>query len=325
MPNCPAVTKPQQKVATKATNLTTAPIIKAEAPAHIEPITLGLIVVCYLGWGLATAWLPLLSLALAIPVTAIFITLHSSLQHEVLHGHPTRNRHFNELLVFPAPGLLVPYQRFRDLHIAHHQDAILTDPYDDPESNYLDPVVWSRLPGWQQRLLRFNNTLLGRILLGPAISTIALLKSDTRQMIRGDRSVTKAWILHLAGLVPVFWWLAVVATMPFWAYLLAAYFGYGLLKIRTYLEHRAHALAPGRTVIVEDRGPLALLFLNNNFHLVHHSHPKAPWYQLPGLFDADRETYLSRNLHYHYSSYAKVFAAHLLRAKDPVPHPLMRG
>ncbi|MCA8867691.1 MAG: fatty acid desaturase [Rhodobacteraceae bacterium] len=293
--------------------------------AHIEPITLTMIVVCYLGWGLATAWLPLLSLTLAIPVTAIFITLHSSLQHEVLHGHPTQNRRFNELLVFPAPGLLVPYQRFRDLHIAHHQDEILTDPYDDPESNYLDPIVWSGLPGWQQRLLRFNNTLLGRILLGPAISTIAMLKSDARQILRGDRRVAMAWILHLAGLVPVFWWLVAVATLPFWAYLLAAYLGYGLLKIRTYLEHRAHAIAPGRTVIVEDRGLLALLFLNNNFHLVHHSHPKVPWYQLPGLYDADRETYLNRNQHYHYRSYAEVFGTHLLRTKDPVPHPLMRN
>ncbi len=32
------------------------------------------------------------------------------------------------------------------MHMAHHRDAILTDPYDDPESNYLDPAVWARLP-----------------------------------------------------------------------------------------------------------------------------------------------------------------------------------
>ena len=38
----------------------------------------------------------------------------------------------NEALVFPALSLAIPYQRFRDSHLAHHNDEILTDPYDDP-------------------------------------------------------------------------------------------------------------------------------------------------------------------------------------------------
>ena len=69
--------------------------------------------------------------------------------------------------------------------------------------------------------------------------------------------------------------------MPWWAYLLAAWIGHALLKIRTYLEHRAHEAPRARTVIIEDRGPLALLFLNNNLHVVHHCHPAVPWYRLP--------------------------------------------
>ena len=56
--------------------------------------------------------------------------------------------------------------------------------------------------------------------------------------------------------------LLAVSEMPFWAYLLSAYLGLSLLKIRTFLEHQAHEKARGRTVIIEDRGPLALLFLN---------------------------------------------------------------
>ena len=76
-------------------------------------------------------------------------------------------------------------------------------------------------------------------------------------------------------------WLLAVGAMPVWAYLLAAYLGWSLLKIRTFLEHRAHEAARARTVIIEDRGPLALLFLNNNFHVVHHMHPGVPWYRLP--------------------------------------------
>ena len=95
-----------------------------------------------------------------------------------------------------------------------------------------------------------------------------------------------------------------------------------MLKIRTFLEHQAHELVRGRTVVVEDRGPLAFLFLNNNFHIVHHMHPKMPWYRLPGLYFANREKYLTRNGGYRYASYAEIFRRHLIRAKDTVPHPL---
>lgn len=74
--------------------------------------------------------------------------------------------------------------------------------------------------------------------------------------------------------------------------------------------------------MIEDRGPLALLFLNNNFHIVHHMHPGVPWYRLPGLYFADADRYLRRNHGYRYRSYAQILRRHLLRAKDPVPHPL---
>ena len=97
---------------------------------------------------------------------------------------------------------------------------------------------------------------------------------------RGDGRVQLAWGLHLMGLVPLVLWLEWVG-MPVWAYLLAVYLGTALLKIRTFLEHRAHEAFRARTVIIEDRGPLSYLFLNNNFHVVHHMHPAVPWYELP--------------------------------------------
>ena len=96
----------------------------------------------------------------------------------------------------------------------------------------------------------------------------------------------------------------------------------GLLKIRTYLEHRAHESVGGRTVVIEDRGLLALLFLNNNYLIVHHSHPDAPWYRMRALYFADPERYLDLNHHYRYRSYAEVIRRYLFRAKEPVAHPL---
>ena len=250
--------------------------------------------------------------------------MHSSLQHEVIHGHPVANRTIAQALVFPSIILVIPYLRFRDTHLAHHQDALLTDPYDDPESNYLDPSVWGKLPWIVQVLLNFNNTLFGRLLVGPAVSQVSFMLGDWRKMRAGDTSVLRGWLWHVPALVPVVLWLIYVAEMPFLAYLLSAYAAISILKIRTFLEHQAHIKARGRTVVVEDRGFLAFLFLNNNLHVVHHMHPRVPWYRLPEMYFANRERYLLRNEGYLYNSYGEVFRRHLFKAKDPVPHPIWR-
>jgi fatty acid desaturase len=292
--------------------------------AAAEWPTIGLLAACYALWALATTALAAASLPLAIGLAAVAIAFHSSLTHEAVHGHPFRVPLLNAAAVFPALGLFVPYGRFRDQHLAHHHDPIITDPYDDPESNYLDPATWHRLPVPLRALLRANNTLLGRMVLGPAIGLTVFVGRDLHAFARGDRAVARAWAWHLPALVPVALWLGLVAAMPVWAYLLAAYAGMGLLKIRTFLEHRAHEKARARTVIIEDRGPLALLFLNNNLHVVHHMHPRAPWYRLPALYRANRDTYLARNDGYIFRSYAEVFGRFLWRAKDPVAHPLYR-
>jgi fatty acid desaturase len=292
------------------------------APAGVEWPTLVLLAACYGLWALATTWAAGLWLPLGIGLTAVAVTLHSSLQHEVLHGHPFRSPRLNAALVFPALGLFVPYGRFRDTHLAHHHDAVLTDPYDDPESNYLDPAVWGRRPRPVRWLLRLNNTLMGRMVLGPLISQAVFMRDDWRAIRAGAPRVMAAWAWHVPGVALVLVWLATLGAMPFWAYLLAAYMGMSLLKIRTFLEHQAHEHAAGRTVIIEDRGPLALLFLNNNLHMVHHMHPRVPWYRLPRVYAQNRARYLARNGGYAFRSYGEVFRRHLLRAKDPVPHPL---
>jgi len=291
-------------------------------PASVEWPTLLLLVGCTLAWAGLTAWAEILSVWLAVPLLALVLTLHASLTHEVLHGHPTPDQRLNAALVFPALGLVVPYERFRDLHLAHHRDAALTDPYDDPESHFLDPAVFRRLPRWAQRLLEVNNTLAGRMLLGPAIGTGRFLADEIRALALGDRAAVRAWLLHLAGLVPVILWLETAGTLGWAAYAVSVYLSQSVLKVRTFLEHRAHEAARGRSVIIEDRGPLAFLFLNNNLHAVHHGAPGLAWYRLPAHYTARRERFLKMNDGYRYRSYADVFARYLLNRKDPVAHPL---
>ena len=290
---------------------------------QIEWPTLFLLVATYAVWAGGTLlWAH--SGVLSLVLTILAIAQSSSLQHEVLHGHPFRSKALNEALVLPALTLCMPYQRFRDLHLQHHHDPTLTDPYDDPESNYFDPAVWDGLPRWRQRLLAANNTLLGRVTIGSAIGTYAYLRAEWALVRAGDRAVIRAWALNFAGLVPVLIWLH-WAGMPIWAYVFAAYNGQSLIRIRSFLEHRAHETPRARTVIVEGQGLLALLFLNNNLHVVHHMHPTVPWYELPRLYAERRKHYLQHNDAYVYKGYGEVFRRHFLRAKDPVPHPLWRA
>ncbi len=288
---------------------------------RVEWPTLMLILGCYGIWASALFLLPEISLTLSILVAAVMIALQSSLQHEVLHGHPFADRRFGEFLVFPSLNLAIPYIRFRDMHLSHHMDATLTDPYDDPESNYWDPVAWGRAQPWQRALYTLNNTLLGRMVLGPAISQVAFAADELHRVRAAEPGIAAAWVWHgvTAGAVLM---VVAMAAMPVWAYLAACYLGLSLLKIRTFLEHQAHMRARGRTVIIEDRGPLAFLFLNNNLHVVHHMHPRLPWYRLPAIYFNNRDKYLARNGGYSYASYAEIFRRYLLRSKDPVPHPL---
>jgi fatty acid desaturase len=283
--------------------------------------TVWLVIGCYGLWALVTSWVAAWSLPLAMLLTTLTITMHSSIQHEVLHGHPFASRRLNEALVFLPLGMTYPFGRFRDLHLAHHRDEHLTDPYDDPETNFQCPKVWAAMSPFRRRMLSLNGSLVGRMVLGPAITVTSFVRGDLAAIGAGDRAVLRDWLLHLAGLVPVVVWVW-HAAMPGWAYGVSAYAGLSVLKVRTYLEHRAHDLARGRSVIVEGGGVLPFLFLNNNLHYVHHAKPKVAWYRLPGIYAENRAEWLLRNDGYLYGGYGEVFRKYLFAPKDPVPHPL---
>lgn len=299
--------------------------MKNDATTWVEWPTLFLVLACYLVWILATTVVSTIWLPAGVILVALCIALHSSLQHEVIHGHPFANIGASEALIFPAIGLYIPYMRFKDTHMSHHQDANLTDPYDDPETNYLDPTVWETLPRALQFLLAFNNTLLGRLVVGPLVGQINFMSEDFKAIRNGDRRVLLGWALHIPAIIIPLIWLTYFTNMPIWAYLISAYLGLSILKIRTFLEHQASQHSADRTVIVEDRGFLAFLFLNNNLHVVHHMNPRVPWYNLPDLYRDNRECYQERNSGYSYTSYREIFQRYFFKAKDGVPHPLWRS
>ena len=288
----------------------------------LEWPTLGLYAVTYSAYGALTIYGAALPPLFVIVLLSMTLALHSSLQHETLHMLEPRWPVFGYLIGAPALGLAIPYDRFRDLHLAHHVNEILTDPYDDPETNYLTQEVWETLSSPTQAILRFNNTFLGRIIVGPMVGQIAFIHSDINAIRAGDRAALLGWIWFMPAVAIVLAWLTLFASISPLVYVVSCYFGLSILKVRTYIEHRAHETTQGRSVIVEDRGPLALLFLNNNFHAVHHAHPNIPWYNLPAAFRAQRDKFLVQNNDYYFKNYLAVMRKFFYAEKDAVAHPL---
>lgn len=259
------------------------------------------------------------SVVVSIALTIPLITLHSSLQHECMHGHPFKAQRLNDALICIPIGFFLSYFRFKAAHIKHHQDCILADPYEDPESWYQDSEAWAAKQRWLQRIFEFNNTLVGRMLIGPAISMIGFVNYEIKN---GSPRTFAIWCIHLVGVCLICSALLLFGEVPLWAYLISCYFGYSLLMVRTFLEHQAHESIRERTVIIEDKGLLSYLFLNNNLHVVHHANPKMAWYRLPGFFEENRDYFLGMNKGYYFKNYLEIFKRFAFYRKEPVAYPL---
>jgi len=75
----------------------------------------------------------------------------------------------------------------------------------------MDPQVWDQLPKWRQSLHQFNNTLLGRMFVGPILSQIAFMRADLRLILAGDRRVALGWFLHVPSLIVAYVMVVMVA------------------------------------------------------------------------------------------------------------------
>ena len=104
-----------------------------------------------------------------LPLGGYLVCLHGSLQHEVVHGHPSRSAWLNEALVFPSLWLwLLSFRIYREMHLLHHRDQQLTCPVNDPESNYLFPETWAAMGPAAQLFWRALGTVTGQMVVGPA-------------------------------------------------------------------------------------------------------------------------------------------------------------
>jgi len=292
----------------------------------VEWPTLGVAAAIYGGFGLLTWYHAVLPWWLLLPLGGYVVAWHGSLQHEVAHGHPTPWTLVNEALVLPSLWLWLPFRRYRDIHLVHHRDENLTDPLDDPESWYVSAATWARMGRLGRTFRRALNTVAGRLLLGPAYCVWCLPRAELRLLRAGTPGQARAWLPHLGGCLLVGGWVVGICGMSPLTYLLAfAYPGLALTLLRSFLEHRAVLPVPARSVLVEAGPLMALLYLNNNLHALHHAEPGTAWYRLPARYRVRRDELLRNNGGYLYRGYGEIVASYLLRPKEPAADPLARA
>ena len=276
----------------------------------------------YGGWLLLTLHAALLPWWIAAPALGCIVAWHNSLQHEVIHGHPTGRRAIDDALGMLPLGLWMPFQAYRRVHLLHHRVSRLTDPGTDPESFYFTAERWRRMPSLLRWLMIFNNTLFGRLSVGPAIAAARYWWAEIRALSGGDgRRVLREWWHHLALAAVLLWWVSAVCGMPLWVYLLAAYVGLSLTLHRSFDEHRPARGRDAGSVTVEASPVWRLLYLCNNFHALHHRRPDIPWFRLAETYRQERAGRTEPANGFAYSGYADIFARYVFRPRDTPVHP----
>jgi fatty acid desaturase len=255
-----------------------------------------LIVTIYGGWFGVATHASSLGLPLTITLLALLSTWYMSLQHELLHGHPTRSRLINGLLGFAPLAVWFPYGIYRDSHLRHHDDPHLTRPEHDPESYFVSSKKWRRAGAATRALLMLRNTFAGRLVVGPAFAIAAAIIDAARKAARGDWRDVLLWIAHGASVAALAWWLQTDCGISAWLFVLGVgYSALSLSSVRSFHEHRVAEAVEHRTVLNEAAWYWRLLFLNNNYHLVHHDLPHVPWYALREVYETSRQQYIERS------------------------------
>lgn len=291
------------------------PAGRLHQPLAVEWRTLGLITANYLAWiGLITAY-DVLPWPLVGILGGAVVCLHGSLQHEAIHMHPTRWPKLNYALVALPLSLWLPFEMYRRSHIAHHATEELTCPRRDPESMYVDSRCWQRLPAAARAVLRFNQTLLGRISVGPLIVVGRYWYQSLGDIAANRHGERGIWLRHVLVVTAMLLVLANVFEISAMAYVsLFALPGLALTLVRSFVEHQVARDGDHATTIVRSHCPLAFLFLYNNYHWWHHRYPRLSWYQLARKAREECDA-LPEGVRV-YQGYGDVIKAYGLRCRD---------
>jgi fatty acid desaturase len=258
-----------------------------DRPAVVEWQTILVALSIFSAYGLLTWFHRSVPTWILIPALGYVLTWSGSLQHEIIHGHPTKWPRFNRFIGRFTLDLWSPFEHYRQSHLQHHRDELLTDPRTDAESFYVTPEQWAQKGRATRAVFWFYRTLLGRLLLAPIFTLTGYLREQAAQAIKGvgvegEGCPRKRWLGHLPFVCITVAWLTYVGFSPY-VYMAVIYLSISGIRLRSFVEHRWMPDGKSKTATVHAAAPFALLFLNNNLHTAHHFDMRAAWYRLPKL------------------------------------------
>ncbi|MBA3288054.1 MAG: fatty acid desaturase [Acidimicrobiia bacterium] len=255
----------------------------SRTPDHVEWPTLAVAAAIIGGFAAILLVQDHLPTAAVIVALAVLGAWYTSLQHEVIHGHPTPWRNVNALLAALPLDLVTRIADYRDQHLLHHRTEDLTDADLDPESFYVSPQTWHRAGPLRRAGILAMRTLAGRLVLGPFVAAWRHWRRGIASM-RSPAGVARV-VGHIGAATLVV--LVVRASgLSVWVYVAGVcWAGGGLSLLRSFAEHRLPERG-SRSAVVRAGTFFSLLFLNNNLHHTHHARPGVPWYELPRVHDA---------------------------------------
>ena len=276
----------------------------------------------YACWALLVAYHAFIPTPLLLVSGAYVLAWHFSLQHEAIHGWLSIPKWLRTSLVWLPIGGWLPYEIYREAHSRHHRNTFLTYPGEDTESQYHTRRDWQHYSGLWRLLWIVNQTLLGRMVIGPALRLRKLVFNETRLLRSRDYHHVIPWLRFALGLSAVLWFVSAVGGMPIWRYyVLFVYPGIGLGMVRAFIEHRWGEKPGQRTAVVESNWVFGLLFLWNNLHIVHHLYPAMPWFEIPGFWRQHRARLLAHNGDYRFAGYGEIARRWLVRPVFVPVHP----
>lgn len=278
------------------------------------------IIIIYSGWFFTLLFWKKLGLMLSGAILVVLSAWYMSLQHELLHGFPTRWNLVNKLLGLTPFAIWLPFDLYKERHLAHHTDELLTTPAVDPETNYVTQIKWENASTYQKNIFKSRRNILSRIIFGPIFSIYSLLVNMIKPPLEGDFRYLPMWALHIFLVTILLYFVHAYFNFPIWAYLIVSYLSLSLASVRSFYEHRPAQNFKHRTVINEAGLFFRLLFLNNNYHIVHHELPILPWFMVRKVFYNHRNEYLNCNGYFHLKGYLSLFKKYSLSTIDTPNH-----
>ncbi len=244
--------------------------------------SLTLFVAGYLLWGLTAVLFLLHRIPIALVVLLSFVsfTIGYTPFHEAVHGNVSKIKWLNNWVGrLTASMLFSPYQGFRYVHLKHHRFT---------NRKGIDPDLWSA-----------RGKAVFRWFTQDLYYYFVYLKERKNNSIRIRVEV----VLQVVILLAIALWACRMGygSLILWGWIVPARFGIAWLSFSfTWLPHYPHDEAlqdnTHKATCVRSSPWLTVPLFFQNYHLIHHLYPSAPFTRYIAIWKIGKEHFLAQGM-----------------------------